>query len=86
LTIEALDLAPNFLEDFDSDSLLDAVPGGMIRMKLLCQVTLECRIPEIPNILSVVIIAGTCRSLDQVHLRYQGATVRTNPLLSSATA
>jgi hypothetical protein len=37
LPIEALDLAPNFLEDFVPDSLFEAVSECAVRMKVFCQ-------------------------------------------------
>ena len=39
--IEALDLVPDFLKDFASNNLLDALLGGKIRMESLSQVAFQ---------------------------------------------
>src|SRR6516165_1876120 len=39
--IEALDLVPDLLKDFASNNLLDALPGGKIRMESLSQVAFQ---------------------------------------------
>jgi len=39
--IEALDLVPDLLKDFASNNLLDALPGGKIRMESLSQIAFQ---------------------------------------------
>jgi len=56
--IEALNLAPDFLENLVSNSLFDALSGGVIRMEPFCQIALERSIPEVADILTTTIVAG----------------------------
>ena len=79
--IETIYLAPNFLEDFASDNLLDAVSGGVIRMELLCQEALEGSISEIADTLPATIVADIFRSFHQLRLCRQGTTLPSLSLL-----
>src|SRR5438876_7264246 len=79
--IEAVYLAPDFLEDLVSNNLLDAVSGGVIRVELLCQIALERSIPKVADVLTVTIVAGVCSSFDQLRLCHQGTMLPALPLL-----
>src|SRR6267154_6701362 len=78
--IEAFYPTPNFLEDLASDNFFDAVSGGVIRMELLCQISLKRSIPEIAYILAAIIV-HICGSFEQLHFCHQGATLPALPLL-----
>src|SRR6266481_918520 len=55
---QALDLVPDFLEDLVSKDLLDAFPGGVIRVEPLCQIALERSVPDVTDILTAIIVGG----------------------------
>src|ERR1700680_184569 len=77
--VEAIYLAPDFLENLVSHNLLDPGAGSEIRVELLCQIPLECSIPEVSNILSTTIIAGF--GFEQCRLCHQCTMLPALPLL-----
>src|SRR5439155_14944654 len=79
--IEALDLAPDFLEDLVANDLLDALSGGVIGVEALRQKALERSIPDVTHVPSADIAAGLGGRFEQLRLRHQGAQLPALPLL-----
>src|SRR5258707_6344981 len=79
--IEALDLAPDFLEDLVANDLLDALSGGVIGVEALRQKALERSIPDVTHVPTADIAAGLGGRFEQLRLHHQGAQLPALPLL-----